>query len=422
MKRTFFLLTALLLSLWTVTAQETTAFRQIAGKVTDSATGKPLHYASVSLAGTDVANVTNSEGVFSLKAPYRTPDDALVTISHIGYAAVTLKLIDFQGYTVDKPLIIKLVPVTMTLDPALIHARDPEEILRAALYKVRDNYPTERVGMTAFYREMVKKGNNKYLTMNEAILDIDKAPYGSFRADRAGVYKGRGSQNYDATDTLFIKYQGGVISILQIDQAKNPFACVNIQDIGQYYDFQMEPVTFMGSRAFYVIRFNQKKYVEDMLMRGRVFIDSETLAIGRVEMKMNVEGREDAASAFVLKRPLDTRFEVESADYVVNYKLSGDKWYYDYARVEVVFKTRKRRSLFSNHYTVMSEIAITDHRDEPVPIEKDAQIKFRDQMTVKVSAFTDPDFWENYNVIEPDADIEAIIKKIVKQLKKHNME
>jgi len=422
MKRTLALLFALLVSLGTLSGQETAEFRQIAGKVVDGATNRALHYASVNLAGTDVSNVTNSEGVFTLKTDVRTPDFALVTIGHIGYATITLKLSDFEGFTIDNPLIIKLLPVSLTLDPALISARDPEELLKAALYKIKDNYPTEPVGMTAFYREMVKKGNSKYLTMNEAVLDIDKAPYGSYRSDRIGIYKGRGSQNYDATDTLFIKYQGGAVSILQIDQAKNPFAAVPIQDIGTMYDFSLEPTTFLGTRAFYVVRFNQKKYVEEILMRGRVFIDSETLAIGRVEMQMNVEGREDAAQMFVLKRPQDTRFTVERADYIINYKMSGDLWYYDYGRVEVIFKTKKRRSLFSNHYTVMSEIAITDHKAGPVTIQQDARIRFRDQMTVKLSAFTDPNFWENYNVIEPDADIQAIVKKIVRQLKKHNME
>ena len=403
-------------------AQEKPEFLQIAGKVTDSSTGKPLHYASVGLAGTDVANVSNSEGVFTLKTDVRTPGSALVVISHVGYAARTLRISDFQGYSLDNPLKISLIPISLTLDPAVIHAYDAEELVRTALYRIRDNYPSENVGMTAFYREMVRKGSTKYLTMNEAVIDIDKAPYNSFRVDRAGIYKGRGSQNYDSSDTLFIKYQGGVVSILQIDQAKNPFAAVNIQDIGQYYDFSMEPSTQIGERTYYVVGFDQKKYVEEILMRGRLFIDSETLAIGRVEMHMNVEGREDAAPLFVLKRPQDTRFEVERADYVVNYKLSGDKWYYDYARVEVVFKTHKRRSLFSNRYTVMSEIAVTDHRKEPVKIEQDARIRFRDQMTVKLSAFTDPNFWENYNVIEPDADIEAIIRKIVRQLKRHNTE
>ena len=70
----------------------------------------------------------------------------------------------------------------------------------------------------------------------------------------------------------------------------------------------------------------------------------------------------------------------------------------------------------------MSEIAVTDHKDVPPVIDRDARVKFRDQMTEKVSAFTDENFWENYNVIEPDADIEAIIRKIVRQLKKHNLE
>ena len=422
MKRIVVSFLSVFLTICALHAQEVPDFRQIAGKVVDGATGRPLHYASVNLTGTDVSNVTNSEGVFTLKIDARKPASSLVTIGLIGYAAVTMKLSDFEGYTLDKPLIIRLAPVSLTLDPALISARDPLELMRAALFKIRDNYPTEPVGMTAFYREMVKKGTGKYLTMNEAVLDIAKAPYASFRGDRVGIYKGRGSQNYDATDTLFIKYQGGAVSILQIDQAKNPFAIVSVQDIDKFYDFTLEPTTFMGSRAYYVVRFNQKKYVEEMLMRGRVYIDSESLAIGRVEMQMNVEGREDAAQAFVLKRPQDTKFTVESAEYIVNYKLSGDKWYYDYGRVEVKFKTRKRHSLFSNHYTVMSEIAITDHKEGPVVIEQDARIRFRDQMTVKLSAFTDPNFWENYNVIEPDADIQAIVRKIVKQLKKHNQE
>lgn len=422
MKRIVILLSALLLSLGTAMAQEAPEYRQIAGKVVDASTGKPLHYASVGLVGTDVSNVTNSEGFFTLKIGAGTPDYALVSITFIGYAAQALKLSDFRDATANRPLRISLIPVSLTLDPAVINARDPEELLKTALYSVRENYSTEDVGMTAFYREMVKKGSGKYLSMNEAVLDIDKASYTSIRADKAGIYKGRGSQNYDATDTLFIKYQGGVMSILMIDQVKNPFANVSVEELGLYYNFSMEPVVSLGPRAFYVIRFDQKKSIEDILMRGRVYIDSETLAIGRVEMQMNVEGRPDAYHLFILKRPQDTQFTVESAEYIINYKLSGDKWYYDYARMELKFKTRRRRSLFSNHYTVMSEIAITDHRDEPVKIEQDARIRFRDQMAVKLSAFTDPNFWENYNVIEPDADIEAIIRKIVRQLKKHNSE
>ena len=184
----------------------------------------------------------------------------------------------------------------------------------------------------------------------------------------------------------------------------------------------MEPVDYLGERMYYVVSFAQKPDVEEIKFRGRLFIDSESLAIGRVEMWMNVEGREDAAGIFILKRPKNTIFDVRSAEYIINYKPYGDKWYYEYAKMELKFDTRKKHSLFRNHFTVMSEIAVTDHKEAPVKIEGDARVRFKDQMTEKVSAFTDDNFWENYNVIEPDADIEAIIRRIVRQLKKHNLE
>ena len=197
MKRTVTLIFSLLLLLPPVRAQEPVPFLQLVGRVLDGATGKPLHYASVNLSGTNVSNVTNTEGVFALKISDTTPSTLLVTISHLGYATSTLKVADFQGYDMDKPLEIRLFPVSITLDPALIRSYDPKELMLAALYRIKQNYPDEHVGMTAFYREMVRKGNVKYLTMNEAVIDIDKAPYTGFQNDRVGIYKGRGSQNYD---------------------------------------------------------------------------------------------------------------------------------------------------------------------------------------------------------------------------------
>lgn len=421
MKKITFYLSVMLLFAAQVLLAQNGDFQTVAGKVVDARSGRPLHYASINLVGTGISNVTNAEGFFTLKVGAETSPEALLTVSYLGYATSTIKITDFSTGS-DKPLTIRLQPVSLTLNPALIRAQDPAELLTAALYRIKDNYPDRHVGMTAFYRELIKKGNSKYLTMNEAVLDIDKAPYESFQADRVGIYKGRGSQNYDSSDTLFIRYQGGIMSILEIDQAKNPFATVTIREVPFYYDLTNEPSVYQDDRMFYVISFNQKPMMEDIYMRGKVFIDSESLAIAHVDMWMNVEGREEAVPIFLVKRPRNTRFMVESAAYSVNYKPVDGKWYYDYAKMEVKFESRRKYALFKNHYTIMSEIAVTDHKAAPAVIEKDARVRFRDQLTEKVSAFTDDNFWENYNVIEPDTDIEAIIRKIVRQLKKHNLE
>ena len=254
MKKITFYLSVMLLFAAQVLLAQNGDFQTVAGKVVDARSGRPLHYASINLVGTGISNVTNAEGFFTLKVGAETSPEALLTVSYLGYATSTIKITDFSTGS-DKPLTIRLQPVSLTLNPALIRAQDPAELLTAALYRIKDNYPDRHVGMTAFYRELIKKGNSKYLTMNEAVLDIDKAPYESFQADRVGIYKGRGSQNYDSSDTLFIRYQGGIMSILEIDQAKNPFATVTIREVPFYYDLTNEPSVYQDDRMFYVISF-----------------------------------------------------------------------------------------------------------------------------------------------------------------------
>jgi hypothetical protein len=61
----------------------------------------------------------------------------------------------------------------------------------------------------------------------------------------------------------------------------------------------------------------------------------------------------------------------------------------------------------------MSELAITDRTYEG--IEKFAakeRFKSNDVMDEKVYIFFDEDFWEGYNVIEPDQSIESAIRRL----------
>ena len=65
-------------------------------------------------------------------------------------------------------------------------------------------------------------------------------------------------------------------------------------------------------------------------------------------------------------------------------------------------------------------MAITDWEK----INNDRPIKLKDRlrssviMSDEASGFQDPEFWGEYNVIEPEKPIESAIKKIQKQLKK----
>lgn len=389
------------------------------GKVTDSPDGNPLAYASVTHVVSGVSNVSNSEGFFSLKLPMEVSPEDEIRVSFLGYVTATLRVEDFSESSPDKPHGIRLPPVSFTLDPAVIRSIEPLSLLMEAYDKVKDNYPSVTTGMTAFYREIIRRQSGRYLALSEAVLDINKASYTSFQSDRARIFKGRASTDYRAADSILIRFRGGVVAALDMDNVKNPFAGVWLREVERHYRFAMGEPVLRDGLFFYVITFSQIEGPEEILYSGRLYIESESLAIGRIELSLNVKGREEkAAGIMVVKRPPDTRFYVTKADYAVNYKRFGDTWHYDYSLMRINLSSRKGKSLFRNNYVITGEMAVTAHNEAPARIGADERLRFKDFLSEKVGDFRDDDFWGDYNVIEPDKSIDAVIRRIIRRLER----
>lgn len=389
------------------------------GKVTDSSDGNPLAYASVTHVVSGVSNVSNSEGFFSLKLPMEVSSEDEIRVSYLGYVTATLRVEDFSESSPDKPHGIRLPPVSFTLDPAVIRSIDPLDLLNEAYDKVKENYPSVTTGITAFYREIIRRQSGRYLALSEAVLDINKASYTSFQNDRARIFKGRASTDYRAADSILIRFRGGVVAALDMDNVKNPFAGVWLREVERHYRFAMGEPVLRDGLFFYVVTFTQIDGSEEILYSGRLYIESGSLAIGRIELSLNVKGREEkAAGIMVVKRPPDTRFYVTKADYAVNYKRFGDTWHYDYSLMRINLSSRKGKSFFRNNYVITGEMAVTAHNEAPARIGADERIRFKDFLSEKVGDFRDDDFWGDYNVIEPDKSIDAVIRRIIRRLER----
>ena len=75
--------------------------------------------------------------------------------------------------------------------------------------------------------------------------------------------------------------------------------------------------------------------------------------------------------------------------------------------------------LFNSVYTLSSEMAITDWEQNFTGITKPTnRLKSTVILSDEASGFSDPEFWGQYNIIEPEKSIESAIKKINKQLKR----
>lgn len=409
MKKFFISILIFALSATMAFAQE---YISVGGRVQDATTGRALGFASIHLLHTNISNVSNTDGLFTLKFPASIKADTLM-VSYLGYKSKKIALSEFNG----KELRISLEQSVILLKPITIRPQDASSILKMAFSRVPDNYSSNPMQMTAFYREMIKKGST-YVSINEAVLDISKASYTNYKSDQLGIYKARGNYDENRIDTLLVKFQGGPNSAIDLDIVKDPFLGVEPMLIDQVYEFKFgEPIT-LDDRFFYVIEFDEKFRGQEIYFRGKVFIDAESFAIGRAEFAMNVEDRENANSYFVKRKPSSLRMDVVSANYLVNFKKLGHLWFFDYSRTEVKFNAKWKKKWFSNNYTISSEIAVTDMRHNERKIEPQNRIRPKDIISNKVNDFTDDNFWEDYNIIEPDQSIDKVISRIIKQLRK----
>jgi len=401
-------------AMFSLRGQENTL--SVSGKVVDSETKRPMVFASVSIQDVSISIVTNGEGFFTLKFP-RAHADKSITISYLGYHTTVIPIKHFLEQ--EKAPVIGLIQAALPIPMTTVRPQDPLELLREAFRCIKDNYPQESMQMTGFYREMIRKGNT-YVTLSEAVIDVHKPPYSpSFSVDQVGIYKGRGSIDWTRIDTVFVKFQGGIRSALDLDVARNLFMGVNVTEVEQFYDFKIENPVQMNDRINYVISFNQIPYSEDILFRGKVYIDVETMAISRIEFNMNVEDRPQATAIFIRRKPAGLRAQVEYAAYMAQYRqLPEGEWVFGYSRTDLKFNAKWDRRLFSQNYTITSEMAMTEYSRDAYKIPQESRVKTTDITLYRVADFEDPGFWEDYNIIEPESSIENVISRIIRQLRR----
>ena len=417
---TFFLL----LSLFLVTSlysgnfvqQQDSAF-VLRGRVLGGDNNQPLVNASISVDLVNVSTVTNQDGYFSIRVPAASRNSHLI-IRYLGYTNRDIPVVTLINSPNNH---IALIPSPIQLSELQVVSGDGSDLVQEALRKIPENYSPEPNMMVAFYRESVKKGS-RYISLVEAVLDVYKATYRSYSNDQARIYIGRKATDISPRDTILMKFQGGISDALMLDIAKNP-EIVFGKD-GSEYTFHIEGLININNKPHYKINFEPLPGIDDILFRGTMYLESESLAFARMEFNMNVEDRRDAANIFIRRKPSRMRVEVEKAQYTVNYIEDNGKWYFNYSSTQVEFRVRWTNrffGLFATNYSIGSEIAVTDrYKDNVVKFPRNERIRSTDVIAERVEYFLDPGFWGEYNVIEPDQEITNAIERLSDKLRRRN--
>jgi hypothetical protein len=390
----------------------------IKGKVIDAESRAPLVFATVAVKETNVAIVTNIDGEFTLKIGDLSTSKTL-EVSFVGYKNKSVLLSELKE---NGKNIIALEAAPIPIKEIVVKPLDPVNVVAKAIENINKNYESVPNLMTAFYRETIRK-NRTYVSIGEAVVEVFKAPYNNdLRFDGARIYKGRKGADVEKMDTVLFKLQGGPVSVLDLDLAKNSESVLT-KEAMKDYDYKLTGVVEINGKPHYVIDFIQKPSVENPLFMGSLYIEMDSYAITEAEFGFNLSNKEAAQSIFIRKKPLGMKITPEIATYRTKYREQNGKWHFEYSRAEVKFKVNWNKKLFNTYYTTMSEIAVTDRTDqEVIKFAGKDKVKPTDVFSDKVSSFTDKEFWGDYNVIEPDQSIESAIRRLSKKLKFNDRE
>lgn len=403
----FLMVVFLMLATTSLVAQN---YITVTGVVKDKRSNKKLEYVNISVHGTSIGTVTNADGGFSIKIKDSIQVKTL-EISHIGYFN--------QQFSV-KPealndITIYLTPNDRTLKEVIVHPTDPLELVEKAIERIAANNSHNKNMLTGFYRETVRKRRN-YINISEAIINIYKTPYTEdVNRDRVQIYKGRKLLSPKPGDTLIVKFEGGPTLSTYLDVVKNKDILLDKETLHNY-KFKMENPVMIDEKLHYVVSFQPQVILPYPLFYGKLYIDNETLTFSRAEFNLDMDDRNKATQAILRKKPFGMHFKPEEVTYLVTYKTINGTSYLNYVRNEVRFKCDWKRRLFSTGYTIISEMVITDKKEDNV-----SGISYRDSfnknqvLSDKVRSFYDSNFWEDYNIIEPTESLDAAVNKLKKQ-------
>ncbi len=392
---------------------DTINYTEYKGFVVDKKSGNPLAYASLNVIGTNISTVTNADGEFSLKI-MNNLSKVKLNVSYIGYKNKSATLADLK---VEKPL-IELEPSSIQLPEVSVISKDADALIKAVFDKTRDNYSNNAASMTAFYRETIKK-SKAYVSLSEAVIEVNKQPYTTFKSDIVKLIKSRKKADYSKLDTVAFKLMGGPFNSLYLDIMKNP-ELIFTDKMMSNYEFSFDRSTQMDNRLIYVLDFKQLPRVEEPLYYGKLYIDAKSLALKTAIFNLNISNKELSARMFIMKKPLNSTVYPVHASYRIDYGERNGKWVYSYSRIELGLKINWKKKLFNTNYFSTIEMAVTDWSENEVlnPITAKERIRPSVVISDEASGFSEPTFWGEYNVIEPEKSIESAIKKIQKQLEK----
>ncbi|WP_299525473.1 carboxypeptidase-like regulatory domain-containing protein [Winogradskyella sp.] len=153
---------------------------EIICRVIDSESKFPVPYATIQIENTGKGTIANVDGDFRVPAKFKA-EKKKILISSIGYETV---IIELETLSLEVLNVIEIKTKIEELEEIVIKSTKPTKrynispysIVKKAINKIPDNYPTTKFSKIGYYRDY-QIVNDRYYNLNEAIVETFDAGF-----------------------------------------------------------------------------------------------------------------------------------------------------------------------------------------------------------------------------------------------------
>ncbi len=391
------------------------------GMVVSAKTAEPVSYATVSLDNSSFNTLTNEKGEFEFKIPDEYKKQS-IKITHVGYKPVTLVVAENSSY------VIKLEEQATELKEVVVKKINALELLKTAIGRIPENYSALPFRVGGFYR-MTGRKEKKIIDLSEAVFNIYYESY-SKKNSQFNLVKSRVDKDltaFNGADNVSMGLDPSALSDLDLLSQVKGSELLGEKGLAQH-DFIFRGIVNYNGRSAYDIRFDEKHDIKKSLYKGKILIDVDDLAFLEFDMNLSPKGLAYYDWGFFMKMMLNmahVKARVLSDSKIITYRKFGSRYYLNRANNESqIYLAGGNKHFVLDPLVTKINFVVTSIDTQGIrPFQKDEILRnkasiesmshaIRDSRDSPEHSDTTDLFWENYNLILAEFNVDSAIRVI----------
>ncbi len=383
--------------------QKVIPYLRFKGKVCDDADGSAMPMVNVTIKNKALGTITNMDGQYEFVIPPECANDTLV-FSYLGYLNRVFKVSE-----VDSLLRVRMKSHDVKLKEIEVRYQEVDGIIDGIRKNKADNYFNTKTILTGFFRESIKQ-DNEFVQVSEAIIQIQKPSYKNIlNLERVRFIKGRKLSGLHVMESVNFKLEGGPYQFSRIDAARY-FEFLPKGEDQNVYKYTYEGIDYMDDEMIYQIGFTPVDDDGELKYKGRIMVHSQSYAIVHVDFELTKKSLKLSRKALIKKSTRRIKAKPHKAKYYIDYRRLNNKWILNKVGGEIAIFINDKDQKINSEFIGISELLISNCEIDHEERFKASELYKPNFVLADEIEETDEVFWENYNIIKPDEELEKVFK------------